>query len=117
MFNIAILLFAVAAVAGVTMAVMHFRGISPPRPILAGLHGFLAASGLVVLLLAVMKAGMGGTTGIALGLFGLAALGGFILLSFHMRGRALPSGLVIGHGLLAVAAFLLLLSAVFVVAS
>ena len=116
MFKVAILLFALAAVAGVSMAVMHFRGSTPPRPVLAVLHGSFAASGLVVLLLAVMKAGMGGSTGLALGLFVLAALGGFTLLSFHLRGRALPNGLVIGHGVLAVAAFLTLLSAVFVLA-
>ena len=52
------LLFAVAAVAGLTMAAMHFKNASPPRPVLAVLHGLFAASGLVVLLLAVIKVGM-----------------------------------------------------------
>lgn len=116
MFEVAVLLFALAAVFGLTMAVLHFKGRTPPRPALAVFHGLFAASGLVVLLLAVMKAGMGGSSGIALGLFVLAALGGFTLLSFHLRGRALPNGLVIGHGLLAVVAFVILLAAVFVLA-
>ena len=54
-------------------------------------------------------------TGIIAGTFAvLAALGGFGLLSFHMRGRTLPNGLVVAHGLPAVAAFLILLAAVFV---
>ncbi|HKE93624.1 MAG TPA: hypothetical protein VKB34_04895 [Povalibacter sp.] len=116
MFNTALILFAIAALGGLTMAVMHFRGKTPPPLALAVLHGILAACGLVILLLAVMKIGMGGAPGIALGLFLVAALGGFTLLSFHLRGRALPNGLVIGHGLLAVAGFLVLLTAVFATA-
>lgn len=112
----AIVLFAIAAVGGLSMAVLHFRGKTPPPTLLAAVHGLLAASGLVVLLLAVLKIGMSGTPAIALGLFLLAALGGFALLSFHLRGRALPNGLVAGHGLLAVAAFLVLLTAVIAVA-
>jgi len=115
MYRLSILLFAVAALAGVTMAAMHFRGKTPPRPMLAVLHGLFAASGLVVLLLAVLKAGFGGAPGIALGLFVAAALGGFVLLSFHLKGRALPSGLVVGHGLLAVAGFVTLVAAEFVI--
>jgi len=109
----ALILFAVAAVGGLTMAIMHFRGSTPPRPLLAAAHGVFAAAGLVVLLLAVMKIGTGGGAGIALGLFVLAALGGFTLLSFHLRGRALPNALVAAHGLLAVAAFVVLLAAAF----
>jgi len=114
MYRISILLFAVAAVAGLTMAVMHFKKPLPPRPVLAVLHGIFAASGLVVLLLAVVKAGVQGTPAIALGLLVAAALGGFVLLSSHLRGRALPSGLVVGHALLAVAGFVTLLAAEYV---
>ena len=77
MYRLSILLFAVAAVAGLTMAVMHFKNASPPRPVLAVLHGLFAASGLVVLLLAVIKVGMQGAPAIALGLLVIAALGGF----------------------------------------
>ncbi|MEO8016849.1 MAG: hypothetical protein ABI769_03470 [Pseudomonadota bacterium] len=117
MYRLSILLFAVAALAGLTMAVMHFRGKTPPRPVLAVLHGLFAASGLVVLLLAGFKVGFGGNSGIALGLLVAAALGGFVLLSFHLRGRALPTGLVVGHALLAVAGFVLLVAAEFVLIS
>jgi hypothetical protein len=117
MVRYSILLLAVAAVAGLTMAVMHFRKASPPLPVLAVLHGGFAASGLVILLLAVIKAGMQGTSAIALGVLVAAALGGFGLLSFHVRGRALPSGLLVGHALLAVAGFVTLLAAEFVIMS
>jgi hypothetical protein len=111
LFN-AIVLFAIGAFGGLTMAVMHFRTRSSPHALLAGAHGVFAASGLITLVWTVMKLGSSHGTGIALGLFLLAALGGFALLSFHLRGRALPSALIIGHGLIAVAAFgVLLLSA------
>ncbi len=117
MFRISILLFAIAALAGLTMAVMHFRKATPPLPVLAVLHGGFAASGLVVLLLALIRIGMHGAPALALGLLAAAALGGFALLSFHVRGRALPSGLVVGHAVLAVAGFATMLAAEFVLAS
>ena len=111
MYQLSIALFAVAAVAGLTMAIMHFRGTSPPKTVLAVLHGLFAASGLVVLLLALIKTGFGGKPGIAFGLLVVAALGGFVLLSSHVKQTRLPSGLVVGHALLAVAGFLVLLLA------
>jgi hypothetical protein len=114
MFTAAIILFAIAALGGITLAFMHFRGRTPPPLALAILHGLVAASGLVVLLLAVLKIGIGGAPTVALAFFLLAALGGFALLSFHLRGRALPNGLVAGHGLLAVTGFVVLLAAVLV---
>jgi len=113
---IAILLFALAAVAGLSMAVMHFRGHSPPRPVLAVFHGLFAASGLVILLVAVIGAHTTGAPAVALGLLVLAALGGFGLLSFHLKGRRLASGLVVGHAVLAVSGFIVLLVSVLLLA-
>lgn len=115
MLDIALILFAVAAVGGIAMAALHFRGRTPPPVALAVLHGIFAASGLVALFLLMLKAGLSGTPAIALGLLLVAALGGFGLLSFHIRGRALPNGLLIGHALLAVAGFVTLLAAALVV--
>src|SRR5689334_5986425 len=112
MVRISLLLFAVAAVAGLTMAIQHFRGHSPPKAVLAVLHGLFAASGLVALLLALIKTGFGGTPGIALGILAVAALGGFALLGQHIAQKKLPAVLVVGHALLAVAGFLTLLLAV-----
>ena len=113
MIRFSLLMFAVAALAGLTMAVMHFRGTSPPRTVLAALHGVFAASGLVVLLMALIKTGFGGRPGIALGLLVVAALGGFALLGSHVQGKRLPSALVVGHAVLAVAGFLTLAAAEF----
>jgi hypothetical protein len=106
-----LILFAIAAVAGLTMAIMHFRGVSPPKTVLAVVHGLFAASGLVALLLALIKTGFGGNPGLAFGLLVVAALGGFVLVSFHAQKKRLPSALVIGHALLAVAGFATLLVA------
>jgi hypothetical protein len=111
MLRISLVLFAIAAVAGLAMAILHFRGQSPPKPVLAVLHGLFAASGLVVLLLGLVKTGFSGKPGIGFGVLVVAALGGFVLLSSHLKQKALPSGLVVGHALIAVAGFVVLLLA------
>lgn len=113
MITYVIALFAAAAIAGLSMAIGHFRGQTPPRPLIAALHGVFAASGLLFLLFFVLRAGARGVVAASLCVFLVAALGGFTLLSFHLCGRKLPSALVAGHGLLAVVAFVLLLVAAF----
>src|ERR1044071_5279308 len=114
MLHIAVGLFAVAALGGLTLAGLHFMGKPLPTP-LALLHGLLAASGLVTLGYAVLKEGAAGRAPLALGLFLAAALGGFFLFSYHLRGRRLPSPVVVIHALVAVTAFGLLLTAVLAV--
>lgn len=109
----AIVLFAVAALVGLAMAFAVFRGAAVPSIGQAVVHGLAAATALVLLLVVVMSAGAEGGLGLALGLFVLAAIGGFVLLSFHLRDRPLPKALVGGHALIAVVAFLVLLSAAF----
>ncbi len=71
MFNYAVILIALGAAVGLYMAVRHFRGHTPPRGAVAALHGLLAISGVVVLLLATRDAGMRGALCWALGLFGM----------------------------------------------
>jgi hypothetical protein len=108
----ALILFAIAVAGGLTMAVLHFRGQKPP-PAVPVFHGLFALAGLLVLLLAIWP-DFSGITAWAFGLFLLAALGGLtILFGFRRRGKALPSAMVVGHGLLAVIALLLLLVGVF----
>lgn len=110
---IALGLFAIGALFGLTMAIMHFRGVSPPRVWLAAVHSVFVAGGLMVLFVAVWP-DFRGRAALALGVFVLAALGGFTLaLGFHLRRMRLPSALVLGHGTLAVIAFLILLFAAF----
>lgn len=113
MLTAAVILFAIAAVFGVTMATMHFRGKTPPPVALTLFHGLFAASG-IVLELAALWPDFSGRAAWSLGLYVLAALGGFTMaLGFHLRGKPLPSSLVAGHGFLAVIGFLILLTAAF----
>ncbi|MDX1486754.1 MAG: hypothetical protein R3268_01040 [Acidiferrobacterales bacterium] len=104
----AAVLFAIAALGGVTLAVIHFRGTNPPVP-LAVVHGLFAAAALVVLIVGLLGAGTATLGWIALALFLIAALGGFYMFATHLRGKRLPSPVVVIHGLAAGAAFVLLL--------
>jgi hypothetical protein len=106
--TLAIVLFAVAALLGAALATKVLK----ERPVslgLAALHGIFAASGLVVLILVVMNAAEAGLGKWSLGIFVVAALGGFTLLSFQLRKKSLPIPLVVVHALAAVTAFALLL--------
>jgi hypothetical protein len=104
----AVILFAVAAVLGIVLASSHLKGKFPPIAF-ALVHGILAASGLVILILSVVRAAEAGMGTYSLVFFVIAALGGFVLVSYHLRKRALPVGLIIVHGLMAVVGFVLLL--------
>jgi hypothetical protein len=107
----ALILFGVAAAGGLLL--VFLRVTNKPLPTaLALLHGALAASGLVALAMSVFGAGGPNGARLALGLFVLAALGGFVLFSFHLRKKQLPMGIVMVHALVAIAAFLILLGAI-----
>jgi len=102
-----IVLFALAALGGVVLAILRLKG-RPTLPLgLAILHGLLAAAGLVVLAWAVFGAGLAAKGSLAL--FLVAALGGFVLFSFQLRQKAIPVGIMVIHAIVAVIAFLLLL--------
>ena len=115
MFTYAVILIALGAAVGLYMSVQHFRGRTPPAPGVAILHGLLAGTGVILLLLGVWDLGFGTAHSWALGLFVVAALGGLYLVSHHMRQKPLPNGVIVIHGLVAVVAFLVLLTAVYLV--
>jgi hypothetical protein len=107
----ALILFGVAAVGGLVL--VYLRVTNKPLPLpLALVHGALAATGLVLLAIAALGAGGPQQAQLALGLFVVAALGGFVLFSFQLRKKQLPMGIVMVHALVAIAAFLILLGAV-----
>src|SRR5262245_18005353 len=108
----ALVLFALAALGGLTMAVMRLRGAERPPTGLALAHGALAAAGLIALIVAVLNMAEPGAARTALMVFILAALGGFFLFVQHIQKKALPIPVVIIHGLLAVTAFVILLISV-----
>lgn len=105
----ALVLFALAALGGVVLAVMRFKGRPYPPMGLALVHGAAAAAGLVALIALVAKGTSDTSARTALILFIVAALGGFGLFLHHLRKVALPIWLVVVHALVAVVAFLILL--------
>jgi glucose uptake protein GlcU len=112
MLKIAAVLFAISAVGGLTLATLHFKNKNRPFG-LAILHGLLGAGGIISLIMAAMSLGFAGLLAISLVIFVVAALGGFLLFSYHLRKQPLPSAMVIIHGLAAVSAFLILLVVIF----
>jgi hypothetical protein len=108
----ATVLFALAALGGLTMAVIRLRGTPRPPTWLAMLHGLLAASGLVLLIYAAVTTGVPRLAQVAAGLFVLAALGGaYLNLGFHARNLPLPVPIMLVHAGVAVAGFVLLVIA------
>lgn len=105
----AILVFAIAAIGGLVLAASVLRGRLAPWTI-SLLHALLGASGLVLLILLVLKGDGAGRLTAALALLVLAALGGFFLASFHLRKQVAPKAVVFVHGGVAVVGFLTLLS-------
>jgi hypothetical protein len=111
--TLAAILFGIAALGGIVLAIMRFSGKEIPPLGLALVHGVVAAAGLVALILAVAGGHAPSQATIALIVFLVAALGGFLLFSFHLRRKALPIPVVAIHGLVAVIAFAILLMAIF----
>lgn len=105
------ILLGLAALGGLVMAVIAFKGAHPPIT-LAMLHGFLAAAAVTLLLYAYFTVGLPALAGWALLLFLVAAAGGaFLNLNYHWKKLPLPRGIMTLHTLLAVAGFALLLVA------
>ena len=109
--TIALVLFGAAAIGGLVLAAIRFSGRPYPPLALALVHGTAAATGIILLIVAIAGAETPHAAKIALALFIGAAGGGFVLIGHHLRKIALPRWLVVVHGLVAVTAFLLLLSA------
>ncbi len=107
-----VILFAIAAVGGLTLAYRKFVGKELPIW-LAAFHGIFAAAGLIILAVNVYNDSSNTLMNIALVMFIIFALGGFVLLSYHVRKKAHPIALIGIHGAGAVISFLILLAAVF----
>ncbi|GAP66549.1 hypothetical protein MBSD_n1857 [Mizugakiibacter sediminis] len=112
MLNYAVLIFAVAAVGGLVLAAHVLRGKLAPWAV-SVVHALLGAAGLITLIAMLLQGGAPGRLTAALGLLVLAALGGFYLASFHLRGKVAPKAVVIVHAGVAVVGFLTLASLLF----
>ncbi len=104
----ALILFGLAALGGTALLWMHLQNDDAPLGI-AALHGLLGAAGLVVLLWTVLQRRAGSLLWASVLLFALAAVGGLVLITNHLRGNSLSPGLMYGHGGAAVVAFVLLI--------
>jgi hypothetical protein len=109
--TIALVLFALAALGGLYMAVVRFRGAERPPTAVALVHGVAAAAGLIALIAAVVG-GAPEAAKTALVVLVIAAVGGFFLIAQHLQKRALPIPVMVVHALVAVIGFVILLVAV-----
>jgi len=99
MLTAAIVLFLYAALSGFVMAVRIFSGAKPWAPLALG-HGILSTTALVLALWVAIATGVAAIKyGVAV--LALAAVGGFFLLAFHLRGKPHPWVVVVLHGLVA----------------
>jgi len=101
MLTTSILLFLVAATGGIVMAVRIFKNTYPPLAV-ALAHGGVAALALLVALVLATAPGAPQILKTGVGVLILAALGGFFLFSFQLRGKPHPKAVVVLHALLAV---------------
>jgi hypothetical protein len=109
----ALALFAVAAVIGLYMLTRLFKNELPPW-LAVVCHGAFAATGLAVLLYsALVVGGFSPVLTFASVILVIAALGGFLLVSFHARQKQPPHAIAVVHALAAVVGFLSLAASTF----
>ena len=96
MIGTAIVLFLVAAVFGLYMAARILGG-QLPLWFAVIVHGALAASGLLVLLSAIVQGATATLATVGAALLVIAALGGFYTFSFQLRKLAPPKPVVMIH--------------------
>jgi hypothetical protein len=102
-----LVIFALAAVLGLTVAVQILKR-RPTSKAVALTHGAFGAAGLVLLIIQAAKTPQRLLT-TAIVLFVVAALGGAVVFVNDLRNKPGPVGLVVVHALVAVAAVVLVL--------
>jgi hypothetical protein len=108
----ALIVFAIAALGGLTLAGVYvLQGRLAPWA-LSLLHAALGAIGLLILIYAALTSGIPGAALAALVILVIAALGGFYLASIHLRGEVANKSIALIHAGVAVVGFLTLLAVV-----
>lgn len=108
----ATVLLVIAALGGIVMAGIRLTGNRNPPTWLAMAHGFLAAAPVVLLIYAGFTVGLPALATWGTVLFVIAAAGGIAMnLGYHWKNLPLPTGLLVGHAVLAVIGFLLVATA------
>lgn len=111
MMYLPIVLFPIAAVGGLTLVVKKYFGKGVPWPLVIG-HEIFASLGLVVLLVNVFQVKHNILMNLSLILFLITTIGGFAVLSAHLRNDKQPYRLILVHGSAAVISFILLMIAI-----
>lgn len=96
----ALILFVIAALGGLVMAMKVLKGQFAPWP-LSFLHAALGAAGLGFLLIAILKGSSDVRVLAALGILVVAALGGFYLAALHAKKSIAPKAVVLIHATVA----------------
>lgn len=98
----AIALFSIAAILGLILISHVLTNKATPKG-LAFIHGGIAAVGILLLIFYSFYNTPSPLE--SLGLFIIAALGGFVLIFRDLTGKSIPKWLALTHGLIAVTAF------------
>ena len=114
MIRTAAVLLTITALGGHGQAAVRFASDKQPPAWLAMVHGLLAAAAVTLLIYAAATVGLPGLALGALVFFVIAALGGaYLNLNYQWKQILLPKSLVVGHALVAVIGFVMLLIAAF----
>jgi hypothetical protein len=106
MLTASIILFAIAAVLGLTIIIPLLKGSETPKASVFA-HGGFAATALIILIIYAFSNPEAPVVSIIF--FVIAAIGGFILVINDLKKKPGPKGLAVIHALAAVTAFILLL--------
>ena len=109
MLNYALIVFAIAAAGGLLLAAHVLRDKFAPW-LVSLVHALLGATGLILLIALLSQGNAPQKVLIGFVLMLVAALGGFFLVSFHVRKKLPPKAVVIVHAGVAIAGFLTLAS-------
>jgi hypothetical protein len=99
-------LFALGALIGMYLLSLILRNKQTPK-LVSFIHGIFVAAALVLLIFYAVRHGPGLVESIVLMV--MAAIGGIVIITRDLTGKTLPKWLTIGHGLIAIAGFALLL--------
>jgi asparagine N-glycosylation enzyme membrane subunit Stt3 len=107
MVTTSLILFAIAAVLGLTVAIQILKN-KQTNKVVAVIHGLFAATALIVLIVFALG-GTGGGVTTEIVLFVIAALGGVFLITRDLMKKPGPKAVVVIHALVAVISFVMLL--------
>lgn len=106
-----VIIFTFAAILGITLITYVMRNKNTPKSV-ALIHGSLGLVGIILLFVYICIYQT--RPYLSLSLFILAAIGGVILMYRDVTHKSIPKWFALGHGFIAVVAFILLLIALFV---